>query len=256
MQCAEFIESCWKIPKGNCSFRRKLFWRNFFHRYPFKFLFFRQGVMWAYPRSKGLGISQKGKLQVFRFFQKIESVCTLAMLALLWKSKYSFWRKCQSVLTLALLAPIRILIKSPKIFPFFLCIAGDNFNENHHILNFIWNWKKACHYNFQRNRFLKITISPFIIFKWISKSVCLLCMLCKRLYIAELFTRLLFRCCVSVCKITNAESPNTHLTQQTQHFSISSEIFSVGRINRNHIFLSAASIIKTSTSFLIDSVNF
>ena len=76
------------------------------------------------------------------------------------------------------------------------------------------------------------------ILKWISKSVCLLCMLCKRLYIAELFTHLLFRCCVSavyccvsVCKITNAESANTHLTQQTQHFSISSEIISVACIN-------------------------
>ena len=88
-----------------------------------------------------------------------------------------------------------------------------------------------------------ITFSEILIFpfpkklKWISKSVCLLCMLCKRLYITEFFTHLLFRCCVSavyccvsVCKITNAESANTHLTQQTQHFSISSEIISVGRI--------------------------
>ena len=145
---------------------------------------------------------------------------TQALLALLQKSKHGFSEKTQSVQTLAMLAPFQTSLQ---------CLIT----------------------------FSEILIFPFPKkLKWISKSVCLLCMLCKRLYIAELFTRLLFRCCVSVCKITNAESPNTHLTQQTQHFSISSEIFSVGRINRNHIFLGAASIIKTSTSFFIDSVNY
>ena len=127
----------------------------------------------TYYKGKELGISQKGKLQVLRFLQKIESVRTLDMLAPLWKSKYSFWGKCQSVLTLALLAILLSALNESKTFSVFLYIAWDTFTENHNIPTL--HLKRKCtQLSLQQKSFSEILLSALIIFKWISKSVYLM----------------------------------------------------------------------------------
>lgn len=86
MQYVNFSVSCYKIPKVNCSFRRKVVLSVFFHRQIFPtFLFSSESNVSLFSfqhNRKGLGISQKSILHVKDFFRKIESVYTHAMLAL------------------------------------------------------------------------------------------------------------------------------------------------------------------------------